>query len=84
MFIRRTAAIACVSLVSTFAGGGAALAYTSDAGSATFATGCEKALNKQATKGVSAGGGPKEGIPGTTNCDHFYQEFSFIGKNRNR
>ena len=33
---------------------------------------CLANIAKQTDKGVSAGGGKKEGIPAPTNCDHFY------------
>jgi hypothetical protein len=34
---------------------------------------CERALERQIEKGVTAGGGPKAGEPGPLNCDHFFQ-----------
>jgi hypothetical protein len=40
---------------------------------------CEKNIAKQTANGVSAGGGPKAGIPAPTNCDHFYQGEGLIG-----
>lgn len=40
---------------------------------------CEKNIDKQTAKGVSAGGGPKAGVPAPTNCDHFYQSIGSIG-----
>lgn len=40
---------------------------------------CGNAVNKQQSKGVSAGGGPKEGLEGPSNCDHYYQLEGFIG-----
>ena len=40
---------------------------------------CEKNIDKQTAKGVSAGGGPKAGVPAPTNCDHFFQENGSIG-----
>jgi hypothetical protein len=40
---------------------------------------CEKTIDKQTAKGVSAGGGPKAGIPAPTNCDHYYQGIGLIG-----
>ena len=40
---------------------------------------CEKNIDKQTAKGVSAGGGPKAGVPAPTNCDHFYQSIGAIG-----
>lgn len=33
---------------------------------------CEQNIGKQIEKGVSAGGGPKEGVPAPTNCDHYF------------
>ena len=40
---------------------------------------CEANIDKQAAKGVSAGGGPKAGTPAPTNCDHYYQGIGAIG-----
>jgi hypothetical protein len=40
---------------------------------------CEKSIDKQTAKGVTAGGGPKAGIPAPTNCDHFFQGEGIIG-----
>jgi hypothetical protein len=40
---------------------------------------CERTVDRQTAKGVSAGGGPKAGIPAPTNCDHFYQSEGLIG-----
>ena len=33
---------------------------------------CRDNVAKQIANGVSAGGGPKEGLPGPTNCDHLF------------
>jgi len=35
---------------------------------------CIAAFQRQADRGVTAGGGPKAGEPGPLNCDHFFQE----------
>ena len=40
---------------------------------------CEANIAKQTADSVSAGGGPKAGVPGPTNCDHFYQFIGAIG-----
>lgn len=40
---------------------------------------CGAVIAKQYANGVAAGGGPKEGIPAPTNCDHFFQNFGLIG-----
>jgi hypothetical protein len=40
---------------------------------------CENTIARQTENGVSAGGGPKAGIPAPTNCDHYYQEEGLIG-----
>jgi hypothetical protein len=40
---------------------------------------CEKNIDKQTAKGVTAGGGPKAGTPAPTNCDHYYQDIGAIG-----
>ena len=34
---------------------------------------CSAAFDRQADRGVTAGGGPKAGEPGPLNCDHFFQ-----------
>jgi hypothetical protein len=33
---------------------------------------CDDTIMRQTEQGVSAGGGPKAGIPAPTNCDHFF------------
>jgi hypothetical protein len=33
---------------------------------------CGNVIDKQTAMGVSAGGGPKQGVPAPTNCDHFF------------
>ena len=40
---------------------------------------CGANIEKQTAKGVSAGGGKKQGIPAPTNCDHFFQNQGDIG-----
>ena len=35
--------------------------------------------DRQSANGVMAGGGPKQGIPGPTNAEHFYQLSGSIG-----
>ncbi len=37
------------------------------------------AIINQSEKGVTTGGGPKEGILGPNNSDHFFQNNDFIG-----
>ena len=37
--------------------------------------------DRQSANGVMAGGGPKQGIPGPTNAEHFYQLSGSIGNN---
>lgn len=34
---------------------------------------CIAAFERQAERGITAGGGPKAGEPGPLNCDHFFQ-----------
>ena len=41
-------------------------------GQANAIANCAENVLKQTVKGVSAGGGPKEGFIAPTNCDHFY------------
>jgi hypothetical protein len=43
---------------------------------------CENTIDKQTMKGVTAGGGPKAGIPAPTNCDHYYQDIGLIGSGK--
>jgi hypothetical protein len=33
---------------------------------------CGATIDRQTEGDVSAGGGPKEGVPAPTNCDHFF------------
>ena len=35
---------------------------------------CGATVDRQTEGDVSAGGGPKEGVPAPTNCDHFFGE----------
>ena len=72
--------IAVGALALSFAfGTGDALAFTNGGGNSGSAPGqanaianCFDNIAKQTDKGVSAGGGPKEGVPAPTNCDHFF------------
>jgi len=41
--------------------------------------GCSEAVDRQLAMGTEAGGGPKEGIPGPANCDHFFFGLGAIG-----
>ena len=40
---------------------------------------CIAAFQRQAERGITAGGGPKAGEPGPLNCDHFFQGTEVIG-----
>jgi hypothetical protein len=40
---------------------------------------CMTNIDKQTGNGVSAGGGPKAGVPAPTNCDHYFQAIGAIG-----
>ena len=40
---------------------------------------CIAAFQRQAERGITAGGGPKAGEPGPLNCDHFFQGNESIG-----
>jgi hypothetical protein len=40
---------------------------------------CFANIDKQTAKEISAGGGPKAGVPAQTNCDHFFQDTGAIG-----
>jgi hypothetical protein len=57
---------------------GAAAAFGPSANPHAVAA-CEASIDKQSANGVSAGGGPKAGVPAPTNCDHFYQSNGSIG-----
>jgi hypothetical protein len=50
----------------------AAVAYGGPNPNPKAVANCEANITKQALNGVSAGGGPKAGIPAPTNCDHFF------------
>jgi hypothetical protein len=72
------AALMAVMLVAG-AGYAFALANPDNRGNASNAPGqqnahqnCENTISKQHEKGVSAGGGKKEGVVGPTNCDKFF------------
>jgi hypothetical protein len=61
------------------ASGGSALAESNGGGNSSNAPGqanaitkCTNTIDRQTAKGVSAGGGPKQGVPAPTNCDHFF------------
>jgi hypothetical protein len=43
---------------------------------------CDATIDRQTARGVSAGGGPKAGIPAPTNCDHFFQSEGLIGSGK--
>jgi hypothetical protein len=43
---------------------------------------CERTIQRQSDKGITAGGGPKAGIPAPTNCDHFFQNEGIIGSGK--
>jgi len=82
--------VAALMAVMLVAGAGYAFASANpdNQGTATNAPGqsnafenCRANVIKQEEKRVSAGGGPKEGLPGT-NCDQFFQQSGLIGKNK--
>lgn len=79
MSARRIAAAVCTALALTLASASPALAFGNGSGNSPNAPGQENAIEncfqniaKQSAKGVSAGGGPKEGVLAPTNCDHFF------------
>ena len=57
---------------------GAAAAYGPSANPHAVAA-CDATIDRQTAGGVSAGGGPKAGVPAPTNCDHYYQIIGAIG-----
>jgi hypothetical protein len=72
------AALMAVMLVAS-AGYAFAFANPDNEGNASNAPGqsnarqnCFENIIKQTEKDVSAGGGPKEGVPAPTNCDKFF------------
>ena len=40
---------------------------------------CNAAVGTQVDAGIQAGGGPKAGIDGPLNCDHFFFDIGAIG-----
>jgi hypothetical protein len=67
------AAVAAAGLVAT-AGASNATAYNpANPNTPQVAIdNCIANVEKQTAKGVSAGGGPKAGVPAPTNCDKFF------------
>ena len=53
-------------------GASSAGAYDPDHPNPKAVANCEENINKQSAKGISAGGGPKQGVPAPTNCDKFF------------
>ena len=47
--------------------------------SPTGAEQCSAAVDRQLDAGIQAGGGPKAGIDGPLNCDHFFFAIGAIG-----
>ncbi len=73
--------VAALMAVMLVAGAGYAFAFANpnNQGNAFNAPGqvkasqnCFESIVKQSEKGVSAGGGPKAGVPAPTNCDKFF------------
>ncbi len=91
MLLRRKLSVllaAAMMAATMLAGAGNAFAFANpdNKGKAADASGqaqaqanCFRNIEKQFEKGVAAGGGPKEGIPAPTNCDHFFQQIGVIG-----
>jgi hypothetical protein len=40
---------------------------------------CGEVIFEQGAHDITAGGGPKQGVPAPTNCDHSYQNGGYIG-----
>jgi hypothetical protein len=79
MSFRRITATAFVVTALALGTGGPAQAYSNGSGNSANAPGqqnaienCSNNIVKQSQNGVSAGGGPKEGVLAPTNCDHFF------------
>jgi hypothetical protein len=75
----KTLIAAAAAVVTLTVGGGSAIASSNGGGNSANAPGqaraaqnCENTIDRQTAKGVSAGGGPKAGVPAPTNCDHFF------------
>jgi hypothetical protein len=83
--VKTMVAVAAVAL-SLILGGTSALAFTNGGGNSENAPGqqtavgnCGRNIDNQTAQETTAGGGPKEGIPAPTNCDHFFQNTGAIG-----
>ena len=70
---RLLAMLAAAGLAAT-AGASSAAAYNPDNPNTPQVAidKCGANIEKQSAKGVSAGGGPKAGVPAPTNCDKFF------------
>jgi hypothetical protein len=55
------------------------VAAPAQAANDTSVSHCGDTIARQSDNGVTAGGGPKAGIPAPTNCDHFFQLIGVIG-----
>ena len=76
--MRRTLAMAAVVTVTGLVG----VAAPAQAANDTSRTHCGNTIARQSENGVTAGGGPKAGIPAPTNCDHFFQFIGVIGSGK--
>jgi hypothetical protein len=74
--MKRILAIAAVATMTGLVG----VAAPASAANGTSEENCNNTVHGQVDRGVQAGGGPKAGEPGPTNCDHYWQRFGFIGK----
>ena len=77
--IKRLIVVAAAASTLAATGSGGALAQTNGGGNSANAPGqakagnnCGNTIDKQSGNGVSAGGGPKDGVLAPTNCDHFF------------
>jgi hypothetical protein len=72
----RTKLLAAVAAAALAAAAGAsnATAYNPDNANTPQVAidNCFTSIDRQTAKGVSAGGGPKAGVPAPTNCDKFF------------
>jgi hypothetical protein len=73
---RRFGSVAATAAVIVVAGA-ASSAWAEQPGVGEFPTeqageNCGATIDRQTEMDVSAGGGPKEGVPAPTNCDHFF------------
>jgi hypothetical protein len=72
--MRRRGLVAALVTMLALLAPTSALAFGPDAEEGARAvSNCIAAFERQAERGITAGGGPKAGEPGPLNCDHYFQ-----------